>query len=99
MQRRRPRVPRMVAAVAAITLVMGAVAAFAAPAGATPGWSITPTPNLNGAATAELAGVSCPSAQSCFAVGYWVRSNAFAKQLLEHWDGSHWSIMSGPPTG
>jgi hypothetical protein len=88
----------MLAAVVAVTLVTGSVVAFASPVGASPGWSITPTPNLSSARTAELLAVSCPSAQSCFAVGYWLRPNSSAKQLLERWNGTNWSVMGGPPT-
>jgi hypothetical protein len=43
--------------------------------------------------------VSCPSRQSCFAVGN-QRAGAFYKTLVEHWDGQHWSVMASPePTG
>ncbi len=89
----------MVPLVVAAVLVMGSVIGFAAPVAAAPGWSITPTPNLSGARTAELLGVACPSAQSCFAVGgYSLRPNNVNKQLLERWNGNDWSVMSGPPT-
>ena len=86
----------MVAVVAAVVLASSSVVGFASSAGASPSWSITPTPNLFSSGTTELNGVSCPSAQSCFAAGSWIRANGFAKQVLEHWDGTTWSIMRSP---
>jgi hypothetical protein len=55
----------------------------------TQGWTVqhmvTPPDATN------LGGVSCPSATSCYAVG-WTSSGA----LSEHWDGSSWSVQSMP---
>ena len=51
------------------------------------------TPTLAASTLAALRGVSCPSTTSCFAVGdtYTVDGT-----LVEHWNGSHWSIMTSP---
>ena len=87
------------AIVAATALLLAAVP----PAAASPAWSITPSPNPAGLITHEYAGptillqgVSCPTATSCFAVGYWIAQNGASNTLIEHWDGSNWSIMSSP---
>ncbi len=41
-----------------------------------------------------LSGVSCPSADNCFAVG-----NHNGKPLIESWNGSGWSVMTGADPG
>jgi hypothetical protein len=87
---------RIALMVPAVVLVMGSMVAIAPPVSAAPAWSVTPTPDLHNTTEAELEGVSCPSAQSCFAVGHWLPPNGVAKQLFEHWDGSSWAIISGP---
>jgi hypothetical protein len=38
-------------------------------------WSIVPTPNPSGATASYLSSVSCPTAQTCTAVGYYKTSN------------------------
>ena len=66
-------------------------------------WTIQSTPNAN--EDNELAGVSCPSANTCVAVG-----SAFPAAdpqeagfeqptLIERWNGSSWSIQPSPPSG
>ena len=72
-------------------LIIGMVTVFAAPAHATPVWSITPTPNRAGAQDSSLVGVACPTTSSCFAVG-----GSRGRALVEHWDGTHWSMMTVP---
>jgi hypothetical protein len=51
-------------------------------------WSIVTGPDLGGASPSSLAGVSCSSAASCFAVGA-----AGDSTLAEFWDGSSWSVV------
>ena len=62
-------------------------------------WTIAAVPTPAGAKTGQLSSVSCRSASSCYAVG--VASTASAtKTLVEHWSGSHWSIVpSASPSG
>ena len=63
------------------------------------GWSIVSTPN---AATGtgdydSLQGVATVSTSNVWAVGYSGNLNAAADQgLIEHWNGSAWSIVSSP---
>jgi hypothetical protein len=63
-------------------------------------FSLSTTPPPHGAGSAGLAGISCPSASNCVAVGsalppinehaYHGGSIAYAA----HWDGSHWSAVT-----
>jgi hypothetical protein len=58
-------------------------------------WAIPATPNPTGATNSALAGVSCPSADACTAVGE--SSNGSAQTTLaESWDGTSWTISSTP---
>jgi hypothetical protein len=55
-------------------------------------WSIQPTPNPSGGGA--LHAVSCPSSETCFAVG--VSSTGTA--LAEWWNGMAWQIQPTPTT-
>jgi len=61
-------------------------------------WSIMPSPNARTRGTTHnsyLTGISCPSATSCTAVGYW-SSRSAQKTLIESWNGTTWSIVPSP---
>jgi hypothetical protein len=63
---------------------------------ATPGsWSIVPSPNTDPTQYNQLFGVACPSASDCWAAGYYYDGN-HSRTLIEHWDGSSWSIVPSP---
>jgi hypothetical protein len=63
-------------------------------------WSIQPTPNPSGAPESVLYGVSCTSASSCTAVGYYTDSSGTDVTLAEEWNGTSWSIETTPdPSG
>jgi hypothetical protein len=47
---------------------------------------------------AGLEGVSCPSAASCWAVGYFERNGAWLNETLR-WNGHHWSRVAAPSPG
>jgi len=55
-------------------------------------WSAVPAPSPPGAIEAELLAVSCPNVSSCDAVGDY-EAPALGGALLEHWDGTQWSIV------
>jgi hypothetical protein len=59
-------------------------------------WSIVPSPNKENlhAHANELYGISCPSADSCAAVGYVAAGGL--KTLAETWNGTAWSIVASP---
>jgi hypothetical protein len=71
-------------------------------------WSIVSSPNPNPQPLPvyyALAGVSCPSASSCTAVGSYsagsyVKGTLVQQTLIESWNGSKWSVVSSPnPAG
>ncbi len=61
-------------------------------------WSKVASPNVAGSVVNRLAGVSCTSAKSCFAVGYTstATTGATADVLLTRWNGNTWSIVATP---
>ncbi len=56
-------------------------------------WSIVASTNVSGAESNVLAGVACPTATSCFAVGSYVKAGV-TKTLIEHWNGSAWATQT-----
>ena len=58
-------------------------------------WSIMTSPSPPGATNASLAGVSCPSAGSCYAIGY-TNNKGESATLVERWNGANWSIVPSP---
>ena len=62
-------------------------------------WSVIPSPNVTGANN-ELYGVVALSPNNVWAVGYWGHISTGFFTLVEHWDGSSWSIVASPnPSG
>lgn len=56
-------------------------------------WSIVDSPNADVTRQNELDGVMCVSASDCWAVGdYYTPANAY-QTLIEHWDGTSWTIV------
>src|SRR5947209_10687554 len=74
---------------AALALVFAA-SASAAGGGA---WSVRATPDQPGVTNNVLYGISCPSAQSCVAVGFSGNGQYAGRALAERWDGQSWSIF------
>ncbi|MFZ2112782.1 MAG: hypothetical protein WAU77_03510 [Solirubrobacteraceae bacterium] len=46
--------------------------------------------------TNSLASVSCPAAESCYAVGHYLNKAGVETALAEHWNGTAWSIEETP---
>ena len=61
-------------------------------------WSQVPSPNPGGAQGSGLAAVSAVSAADAWAVGGDTIKRV-AKDLVLHWDGSHWSQVPSPSPG
>src|SRR5262249_33306445 len=60
-------------------------------------WSRLNPSKPAGATNVLLAGVSCRSATSCDAVGTFVAGNSGnVFTLVDHWNGSTWTIMASP---
>ena len=78
-------------------LVTVAVPVSAAPAGPA-AWKIQHVPDP-AVAQGRLTGVSCASARSCTAVGFYGNLPGTGT-LAEHWDGTSWSLQATPdPAG
>ena len=60
-------------------------------------WAIVNSPNTSITRDNFLVGVTCTSASDCWAVGYYLASSAL-QNLVMHWDGTAWSIVSAPST-
>jgi hypothetical protein len=60
-------------------------------------WAIQATPKHPGGNESELAGVSCPSAKACTAVGNY---GSVSLTLAERWNGARWVVQPTPhPSG
>ncbi|HZU70608.1 MAG TPA: hypothetical protein VFA09_25265 [Ktedonobacteraceae bacterium] len=64
-------------------------------------WSIVSGPNLGGANEQILSGLAVVSSNDIWAVGFSTSgsNSSTIKTLIEHWDGSRWSIVSSPNPG
>lgn len=64
-------------------------------------WSIVPSPNTN--VVNFLRGVSGASSNDVWAVGESVKDSfdgvSVSSNLVEHWDGKHWSVVPSPNVG
>lgn len=59
-------------------------------------WSIVPSPNRPNDVISELHSVSAASANDVWAVGSSQDGGTQARTLIEHWDGTQWSIVPSP---
>jgi hypothetical protein len=57
------------------------------------GWTIQRTPTPAAAAAVQLVGVSCASARTCTAVGYFTIITGIDVMLAERWNGTGWTIQ------
>ena len=62
-------------------------------------WTLINSPNANDQAN-ELRGVSAAADNDAWAVGTVYADNTFTKSrtLIEHWDGTRWSVVKSPNT-
>jgi hypothetical protein len=61
-------------------------------------WQIVPSPNPS-LIHNTLYGVTAVSANDVWAVGFDANSVGIAQTLIEHWNGSSWSVVTSPNTG
>lgn len=61
-------------------------------------WSVVKSPNV-GTIWNELFGVATVSASNVWAVGDYVNTSGFDQTLIEHWNGTQWSIVPSPNDG
>jgi len=59
-------------------------------------WSTVPMPEPAGAISARIEGVTALSASNAWAVGTF-SDNALNLPLIEHWDGTSWSVVPNVP--
>jgi hypothetical protein len=57
-------------------------------------WTIQSSPALPGIDVGELLGVSCRSTSDCTASGWYGVSSNVRRPLVEHWNGSTWTIRA-----
>lgn len=65
-------------------------------------WRVVPTPPLNTNDNAAFYGIVALASDNVYAVGYHPAPNGAVLTLVEHWDGTAWSVISSPnlsPTG
>jgi hypothetical protein len=58
-------------------------------------WSVQSAPSPAGATDSELDGISCLSATSCLAVGFFAGDSG-TQALVEQWNGTTWTILPTP---
>ena len=88
-----------VLATVVITLLLHAQLTEAAPALTCPGWNLIASPSRPGSYN-FLSGVAALSTTDVWAVGDFFDNSSFKDQtLIEHWNGSTWSIVSSPNPG
>jgi hypothetical protein len=61
-------------------------------------WSVVASPNVAGTQNNELFGVAAVSANDVWAVGQFI-SGSSVQTLIEHWNGTSWSVVSSPSAG
>jgi hypothetical protein len=67
---------------------------------ATPVWTVQPTLPPAGGTLSTLNGVSCPTRDTCTAVGNYVDPTGATVMLVEHWAKNRWTIQTSPsPVG
>ncbi len=63
-------------------------------------WTVQSTPNPSSTQGSQLTSVSCASATSCTAVGWYTSSNVSTfgqpQTVVEAWDGTAWSLEASP---
>ncbi len=61
-------------------------------------WAIVPSPNPASLAS-YLAGVAAIATDDVWTVGHYLDSNGVYRTLVEHWDGTSWTIVATPNVG
>jgi hypothetical protein len=56
-------------------------------------WATVPSPNPPGPGIGIFHGISCPQATNCWAVGVWENNIGTVGVLIEHWNGTAWTIV------
>lgn len=59
-------------------------------------WTMQSTAAIPGGSYGFLSAVSCSSASACTAVGNYNNASGSRVALVEHWNGTHWTLQSPP---
>jgi len=59
-------------------------------------WSVVSTPKLNTNDNASFNGIVAFASNNVYAVGYQPATNGAVLTLVEHWDGSSWTVVPTP---
>ena len=87
-----------VALLVPVLVVLAGSGASASPQAAPKGdWGIVTSPNTGASQNNYLVGLECVSASDCWAVGDYRAGNTY-QTLVEHWDGTSWTIVPSPNT-
>jgi len=62
-------------------------------------WTIEPTATIADSSQPSLSSVSCVAASDCTAAGSYLNATSNEVTLVEHWDGTAWSIDPTPNPG
>ncbi len=62
-------------------------------------WSIVATPNPSSSTLNVFNGVDCVSSVDCWATGLGNGTSSADVSLIEHWNGSAWSLVTAPSPG
>jgi hypothetical protein len=65
--------------------------------GSVPAWNILPSPSVG--TQSQLNAVAAVSASDVWAVGFSTTSSGVRQTLIEHWNGSGWSVVTSPNVG
>jgi hypothetical protein len=77
-----------------LTALVGLVVAAATPASAAATWTIVPSPTPTPGS--DLNSVAVPAADNAWAVGKNHRYGSDHQMVIEHWDGSAWTLAAAP---
>jgi hypothetical protein len=62
-------------------------------------WSVVPSPTVANSGSNTLTGVTALSTHNVWAVGYYFDNKGVRKTLIEHYDGTSWTIVPSPNPG
>ncbi|MBA3832996.1 MAG: hypothetical protein H0X34_14090 [Chthoniobacterales bacterium] len=61
-------------------------------------WTIVSSPDLGATVPSLLSGATCVSGTDCWAVGYYYTESGYGRTLIEHWDGTSWTVATSANT-
>ncbi len=62
-------------------------------------WKVVASPDVHGSISDSLSGVAAVAANNIWAVGTYYDASNSQQVLIEHWNGTRWSIVSSPIKG